>query len=249
MKAGVPVDSPCASGAPAKTVEEVLSGLQRSSAMASSDQAPWHGMRGVKRVTSEFKYLSNKIKRGEWPQVKDLTVVGDDMSRWRFKLCNFDNDMEGGKHLNDDLNILAALHKQDHILMECSFPADYPNKPFFLRIVSPRMCWYTGHVTAGGSICIEALTLSGTAGSWTSQYNMEAILNIVILNMIDCDVYWIQTPTGPGGLSGPLRVDLEGKWTGSSRSVTREYSWHEAQAAFERTAANHRQSGWGPPGR
>jgi len=42
------------------------------------------------------------------------------------------------------LQILAALHNQDHILMECSFPADYPNKPFFLRIVSPRMCWYTG---------------------------------------------------------------------------------------------------------
>ena len=39
-------------------------------------------------------------------------------------------------------------------------------------------------MTAGGSICIEALTLSGTAGSWTSQYNVEAILNIVILNMI-----------------------------------------------------------------
>lgn len=46
-----------------------------------------------------------------------------------------------------------------------------------------RLC-VAGHVTAGGSICIEALTLSGTAGSWTSQYNMEAILNIVILNMI-----------------------------------------------------------------
>ena len=41
-----------------------------------------------------------------------------------------------------------------------------------------------GHVTAGGSICIEALTLSGTPGSWTSQYNVESILNIVILNMI-----------------------------------------------------------------
>ncbi len=44
--------------------------------------------------------------------------------------------------------------------------------------------YVAGHVTAGGSICIEALTLSGTAGSWTSQYNVEAILNIVILNMI-----------------------------------------------------------------
>ena len=43
---------------------------------------------------------------------------------------------------------------------------------------------FAGHVTAGGSICIEALTLSGTAGSWTSQYNVESILNIVILNMI-----------------------------------------------------------------
>ena len=41
-----------------------------------------------------------------------------------------------------------------------------------------------GHVTAGGSICIEALTLSGTARSWTSQYNVESILNIVMLNMI-----------------------------------------------------------------
>ena len=42
------------------------------------------------------------------------------------------------------LQNLAALHGQDHVLMECSFPADYPNKPFFLRIVTPRMCWYTG---------------------------------------------------------------------------------------------------------
>lgn len=41
-----------------------------------------------------------------------------------------------------------------------------------------------GHVTAGGSICIEALTVSGTNGSWTSQYNVESILNIVMMNMI-----------------------------------------------------------------
>lgn len=217
--------------------------------MPASENPPWHGMRGMKRIQAEFKYLNNKIIKGEWPQVKDLTVVGDDMTKWRFKLCNFDSDMEGGRNLNDDLNNLAALHGQDHVLMECSFPADYPNKPFFLRIVTPRMCWYTGHVTAGGSICIEALTLSGTAGSWTSQYNVESILNIVILNMIDCDVYWIETPTGPGGMSGPLRVDLEGRWTGSHKLVMREYSWHEAEAAFQRTAANHRQSGWGPPGR
>jgi len=133
--------------------------------------------------------------------------------------------------------------------MEITFPSDYPNKPFFLRVISPRMCCYTGHVTAGGSICIESLTESGTAGSWTSQYNVESIMNIVICNMIDCEVYWVQTMTGPGGMAGPLRVDLEGKWSHSPNAVLQEYSPHEAQAAFDRTASNHRRTGWGIPGR
>ena len=43
--------------------------------------------------------------------------------------------------------------------------------------------WYTGHVTAGGSICIAALTLSGSANSWTPDYCVESILNVVIANM------------------------------------------------------------------
>ena len=46
------------------------------------------------------------------------------------------------------MQILNALHGQDHILMECTFPGDYPNSPFFLRIISPRMCWYTGTVSS-----------------------------------------------------------------------------------------------------
>lgn len=38
----------------------------------------------------------------------------------------------------------------DHLLMELTFPSDYPHHPFFLRVVKPRCQWYTGHVTAGG---------------------------------------------------------------------------------------------------
>lgn len=64
----------------------------------------------------------------------------------------------------------------------------------------------------------------------------------------DCAVYWVQTPTGPGGLAGPLRIDLEGQWSGSAQSVLREYSSHEAQAAFQRTANNHKRDGWRTPG-
>ena len=65
----------------------------------------------------------------------------------------------------------------------------------------------------------------------------------------DCEVYWVQTMTGPGGMAGPLRVDLEGKWSRSPNAVLQEYSPHEAQAAFDRTASNHRRTGWGIPGR
>ena len=37
---------------------------------------------------------------------------------------------------------------------------------------------YTGYVTAGGSICIEALTLSGSRGSWQPDFCFESIINV-----------------------------------------------------------------------
>jgi hypothetical protein len=43
---------------------------------------------------------------------------------------------------------------------------DYPTQPFFVRVITPRCCFYTGHVTAGGSICIEALVTTGGPGGW-----------------------------------------------------------------------------------
>jgi ubiquitin-protein ligase len=43
---------------------------------------------------------------------------------------------------------------------------------------------YTGHVTAGGSICLEALTLSGTSGSWQPDFTVESLLNVIVINMV-----------------------------------------------------------------
>ena len=37
---------------------------------------------------------------------------------------------------------------------------------------------YTGHVTIGGAICIEALTLSGGPGQWQPSYCVESIMNV-----------------------------------------------------------------------
>lgn len=32
----------------------------------------------------------------------------------------------------------------------------------------------------------------------------------VIANMMDCETVYVETATGPGGLAGPLRVDIKG---------------------------------------
>ncbi len=38
------------------------------------------------------------------------------------------------------------------------------------------------------------------------------VQNVVIFNMLDDVYYEVKTPTGPGGLAGPLRVDLQQRW-------------------------------------
>ena len=59
-------------------------------------------------------------------------------------MANFDDDVPAGRQLNQDLAQLGAAHGQDYILMEAIFPPEYPNKPFFLRVITPRCRMYTG---------------------------------------------------------------------------------------------------------
>lgn len=68
------------------------------------------------------------------------------------------------------------------------FPPDYPAHPFFLRVVSPRCVMYTGHVTAGGSVCIEALVATGGPGGWRPDYGLEGVLVLVAANMLHAEV-------------------------------------------------------------
>lgn len=102
----------------------------------------------------------------------------------------------------------------------------------------------TGHVTAGGSICIEALVNTGSPNGWQPSYTFESIISLVICNMVDCETAVVKTLSGPGGVSGPLRVDLVGQFHGGPQSVMREYGEAEAQAAYSRMVDNHKRLGW-----
>ena len=56
--------------------------------------------------------------------------------------------------------------------LELSFTKNFPFDPPFVRVVRPRFEFMTGHVTQGGSICIELLTASG----WSPAYSLESLL-------------------------------------------------------------------------
>lgn len=54
-------------------------------------------------------------------QVYDLSLVGDDAMRWRFKMKDFDESADGGRRLNADLARLRREHGCDHLLLEVGF--------------------------------------------------------------------------------------------------------------------------------
>ena len=216
-------------------------------AAPAPDAAPpkWLKLDGTRRVLAEYKAIQGLLEStpGAMGPLRSVEMPSDDdVFTWRLELRGFDDDSEGGRALNADLQELAEQTRGLHssVIMQVQFPPSYPRAPFFLRVVSPRCVMYTGHVTAGGSICVEALTQTGTEGAWQRTYTFEGIVATVLHNMIDCESVVVRTATGPGGRSGPLRVDL----SRGHHYATQKYSQGEASSAFQRTLAHHRTNGW-----
>jgi len=133
---------------------------------------------------------------------------------WDVKLFGFEPKSDLGK----DMENFKKKTKHEHILLELRFSKDYPFAPPFVRVVRPRFAFRTGHVTVGGSICMELLTNSG----WNSTNDIESIIIQIRAEM-----------TGGGA-----RLD-------QGMSNNYEYSEHEAWDAFFRAASTH---GWSTSG-
>ncbi|CAG8483627.1 11078_t:CDS:2 [Acaulospora morrowiae] len=117
-------------------------------------------------------------------------------------------------------------HGVKSIDLEIRFAPDYPNLPPYIRVIRPRLLRFMngggGHVTAGGSVCMELLTLgSSREHGWSPEYTMEAVL--------------LQVKLALSTLNPPARLD---------RNWKNEYSTREAIDAYIRVAHQH---GWGVP--
>jgi ubiquitin-conjugating enzyme E2 Q len=88
---------------------------------------------------------------------------------------------------------------------------NFPFAPPFVRVVRPVFAFHTGHITIGGSICMEILTSSG----WSCAIAMESVFVSIRAEVA----------------SGGARLD--------PRRFGEAYSESEARAAFKRVAMQH----------
>jgi len=95
--------------------------------------------------------------------------------------------------------------------LEISFPEGYPIEPPFPRVIYPRFQSLTGHITAGGSICMEAISKSG----WVPTTNMECLITQIKIVLVE----------------GDAKID--------ETCSSRRYDMAEAKEAFQRAMATH----------
>lgn len=69
------------------------------------------------------------------------------------------------------------------IQMEIIFKDNYPFEPPFIRIISPHFIERKGHITTGGSFCVDILTTQ----KWSSANSIETLMTALKLIMLTGD--------------------------------------------------------------
>lgn len=134
-----------------------------------------------------------------------FNILEDQINIWRFHISK--NNFIESKNLFSDFE----KYNIDYVDIEVLLPERYPFDPPFIRIVSPRFEFLSGHITRGGSICMELLTKQG----WTSSISIDKVLLMIKQNIMD----------------GNARVD--------SNMIGKIYGYHEAVEAYDRMLRNH----------
>ncbi|EIW74242.1 hypothetical protein CONPUDRAFT_85969 [Coniophora puteana RWD-64-598 SS2] len=139
---------------------------------------------------------------------------GENLFQWVVELHSFDPELPVAQDM--------AREEVNSLVFEIRFPPDFPHAPPFFRILLPRMLPFIqgggGHVTGGGSICMDLLTSDG----WLPSYTISAILLQIKLAISNLD---------------PRPARLAQNWS-------MPYSPHEALEGYERAARTH---GWKIP--
>uniref|UniRef100_A0A8C5JCB7 Ubiquitin-conjugating enzyme E2Q-like protein 1 n=1 Tax=Junco hyemalis TaxID=40217 RepID=A0A8C5JCB7_JUNHY len=91
-----------------------------------------------------------------------VELVDESLFDWNVKLHQVDKDSVLWQDMKET--------NTEYILLNLTFPDNFPFSPPFMRVLSPRL--ENGYVLDGGAICMELLTPRG----WSSAYTVEAVM-------------------------------------------------------------------------
>lgn len=91
-----------------------------------------------------------------------VELADDNLFDWNVKLHQVDKDSALWQDMKET--------NTEYILLNVTFPDNFPFSPPFMRVLTPRL--ENGYVLDGGAICMELLTPRG----WSSAYTVEAVM-------------------------------------------------------------------------
>ncbi|KZT66072.1 hypothetical protein DAEQUDRAFT_798566 [Daedalea quercina L-15889] len=174
----------------------------------SSPQATMALQRELKAMLKEQERASALRELG-WYMPPEF--VGDNLYQWIVEVHSFDKSIP----IATDMEARGV----NSLVFEIRFPGMFPHAPPFFRILKPRLLPFIqgggGHVTGGGSMCMDLLTADG----WLPSYSISAILLQIKLAISDLE---------------PRPARLAQNWDTS-------YGMQEALDGYKRAANTH---GW-----
>ncbi|XP_073486938.1 ubiquitin-conjugating enzyme E2Q-like protein 1 [Aquarana catesbeiana] len=140
-----------------------------------------------------------------------VELVDDNLFDWNVKLHQVDKDSTLWQDMKET--------NTEFILLNLTFPDNFPFSPPFMRVLSPRL--ENGYVLDGGAICMELLTPRG----WSSAYTVEAVMRQFAASLV----------------KGQGRICRK---AGKSKKA---FSRKEAEATFKSLVKTHEKYGWVTP--
>ncbi|KAH9895584.1 hypothetical protein C8Q73DRAFT_688553 [Cubamyces lactineus] len=167
--------------------------------------------RELRSMLKEQKSAKSLRELG-WYMPEEL--IGDNLYQWIVELHSFDESIPIARDLE--------ANRINSLVFEIRFPPTFPHSPPFFRILKPRFLPFFqgggGHVTGGGSMCMDLLTADG----WLPSYSISSVLLQIKLAISNLD---------------PRPARLSQDWS-------RPYGMHEAIEGYRRAANHH---GWKIP--
>ncbi|XP_063040929.1 ubiquitin-conjugating enzyme E2Q-like protein 1 [Engraulis encrasicolus] len=140
-----------------------------------------------------------------------VELLDDNLFEWNVKLHQVDKDSALWQDMKET--------NTEFILLNVTFPDNFPFSPPFMRVLTPRL--ENGYVLDGGAICMELLTPRG----WSSAYTVEAVMRQFAASLV----------------KGQGRICRK---AGKSKKA---FSRKEAEATFKSLVKTHEKYGWVSP--